>query len=201
MTPSPEEVTQLLKNWRNGDQSALDKLMPLVYDELHRMAHRYMRRERAGHTLQTSALVNEAYLRLVGQRDIEWQNRAHFFAVAAQVMRRLLVDYARGRKYAKRGGDRLQVTLDEKVGAFEGQPAEVLAVHEALEKLAVIDHRKSQLVELRYFGGMSVEETAEVLGVSGITVKREWLKAKAWLYREINRDSSHKPDPGQHQQE
>jgi RNA polymerase sigma-70 factor, ECF subfamily len=197
MAPSPEEVTRLLKNWRDGDQSALDKLMPLVYDELHRMARRYMRRERAGHTLQTSALVNEAYLRLVGQREIEWQNRAHFFAVAAQVMRRLLVDYARGRKYAKRGGDRLQVTLDEQAGAFEGQPAEVLALHEALEKLATVDQRKSQLVELRYFGGMSVEETAEVLGVSGITVKREWAKAKAWLYREINRGSSHKPDATQ----
>jgi RNA polymerase sigma factor (TIGR02999 family) len=198
MTPSPEEVTRLLKNWRNGDESALDQLMPLVYDELHRMAARYMRRERAGHTLQTSALVNEAYLRLVGRRDIEWQNRAHFFAVAAQVMRRLLVDYARGRKYAKRGGDRIQVTLDEGAGSSKGQPAEVLALHEALEKLAAVDRRKSQLVELRYFGGMSVEETAEVLGVSGITVKREWLKAKAWLYREIERGASLQPDPPQH---
>jgi RNA polymerase sigma factor (TIGR02999 family) len=193
MTPSPEEVTRLLKNWRSGDESALDRLMPLVYDELHRIARRYMRRERVGHTLQTSALVNEAYLRLVGRREIEWQNRAHFFAVAAQVMRRLLVDYARGRKFAKRGGDRLQVTLDEQAGAFEEQPAEVLALHEALEKLATVDQRKSQLVELRYFGGMSVEETAEVLGVSGITVKREWLKAKAWLYREIHKSGSHKP--------
>lgn len=196
MTPSPEEVTQLLRNWHNGDQSALDKLMPLIYDELHRMARRYMRRERTGHTLQTSALVNEAYLRLAGQRNIEWQSRAHFFAVAAQVMRRLLVDYARGRKYTKRGGDRLQVTLDETAGAFEGQPAEVLALHEALEKLAAVDQRKSRLVELRYFGGMSVEETAEVLGVSGVTVKREWLKAKAWLYREINKGGSHKSNPG-----
>jgi RNA polymerase sigma factor (TIGR02999 family) len=187
MTPAPREVTQLLADWRNGDQAALEKLMPIVYDELRRIAHRYMRRERPGHTLQTTALVNEAYLRLVGRREIEWQNRAHFFAVAAQVMRSLLVDYARGRKYAKRGGDRIQVTLDETAGAFEGQPAEVLALHEALEKLATVDRRKSQLVELRYFGGMSVEETAEVLGVSGITVKREWLKAKAWLYREINK--------------
>jgi RNA polymerase sigma factor (TIGR02999 family) len=190
MTTSPEKVTELLRNWRNGDESALDQLMPLVYDELHRMASRYMRRERAGHTLQTSALVNEAYLRLVGRREIEFQNRAHFFAVAAQVMRLLLVDYARGRKYAKRGGDRIQVTLDEAAGSSKGQPAEVLALHEALEKLATLDRRKSQLVELRYFGGMSVEETAEVLGVSGITVKREWLKAKAWLYREIGRGRS-----------
>jgi RNA polymerase sigma-70 factor (ECF subfamily) len=196
MASSAKEVTQLLMDWRNGDQTALDKLMPLVYDELHRLAHRYMRRERPGHTLQTSALVNEAYLRLVGQREMEWQSRAHFFAIAAQVMRHLLVDYARRRKYAKRGGDRIQVTLDEVVGATSGQPAEIIALHEALEKLAAIDQRKSQLVELRYFGGMSVEETAEVLGVSGITVKREWLKAKAWLYREIDRGGSLKPDPG-----
>jgi RNA polymerase sigma factor (TIGR02999 family) len=201
MTPSAREVTQLLTEWRNGDQAALEKLMPIVYDELRRIAHRYMRRERPGHTLQTTALVNEAYLRLVGRREIEFQNRAHFFAAAAQVMRRLLVDYARGRKYAKRGGDRIQVTLDEAVGSSKGQPAEVLALHEALEKLATVDRRKSQLVELRYFGGMSVEETAEVLGVSGITVKREWLKAKAWLYREIERSGSLETDAPRHRRE
>jgi RNA polymerase sigma factor (TIGR02999 family) len=187
MTPSPEEVTQLLKNWRSGDQSALDTLMPLVYDELHRMARRYMRRERAGHTLQTSALVNEAYLRLAGQRDIEWQSRAHFFAVAARVMRHLLVDYARNQKYAKRGGGAHQVTLDEAAIVSTGRNEQLLALDEALARLASIDNRKSRLVELRYFGGMSTEETAEVLGVSAITVKREWQKAKAWLYREMNR--------------
>jgi RNA polymerase sigma-70 factor (ECF subfamily) len=187
MTPSPEEVTQLLKNWRSGDQSALDTLMPLVYDELHRMARRYMRRERAGHTLQTSALVNEAYLRLAGQRDIEWQSRAHFFAVAARVMRHLLVDYARNQKYAKRGGGAQQVTLDEAAIVSTGRNEQLLALDEALARLASIDNRKSRLVELRYFGGMSTEETAEVLGVSAITVKREWQKAKAWLYREMNR--------------
>jgi RNA polymerase sigma-70 factor (ECF subfamily) len=187
MAPPPREVTQLLIDWRGGDESALNRLMPLVYDELRRIAHRYMRRERPGHTLQTTAVVNEAYVRLVGQRQVEFQNRAHFFAVAAQVMRHLLVDYARNQKYAKRGGGAQQVTLDEAAIVSTGRNEQLLALDEALARLASIDKRKSRLVELRYFGGMSTEETAEVLGVSAITVKREWQKAKAWLYREMNR--------------
>jgi RNA polymerase sigma factor (TIGR02999 family) len=186
MTPPQQEVTQLLIDWRKGDAAALDKLMPLVYDELRRIAHRYMRRERADHTLQTTALVNEAYVRLVGQDEMEFQDRAHFFAVAAQIMRHLLVDYARNRRYAKRGGGAEQVTLDETAIVCRGRNDQLLALDEALARLASIDERKSRLVELRYFGGMSTEETAEVLGVSVRTVKREWQKAKAWLYREVN---------------
>jgi RNA polymerase sigma factor (TIGR02999 family) len=189
MAGPPQEVTQLLIDWRHGDQAALDKLMPLVYDELRRIAHRYMKRERPSHTLQTTALVNEAYVRLVGQRDAEFQNRAHFLAVAAQVMRHLLVDYARNRRYEKRGGGARQVTLDEAAVLTQGRDEQLLALDQALGKLASIDRRKSQLVELRYFGGMNTEETAEVLGVSPITVKREWQKAKAWLYREMNSPS------------
>ena len=193
MASSPRDVTQLLTNWRDGDQTALDKLLPLVHDELRRIAHRYMRREGPGHTLQTTALVNEAYLRLAGGRQVEFQDRAHFFAVAAQVMRHLLVDYARNRRYAKRGGDAQQVSLDEAAEAAiaaqgrdeQGHDEQLLALDEALSKLASIDQRKSRLVELRYFGGMNTEETAEVLGVSPITVKREWQKAKAWLYRAL----------------
>jgi len=187
MTPSAREVTQLLTEWRNGDQAALEKLMPIVYDELRRIAHRYMRREQPGHTLQTTALVNEAYLRLVGQRNVEFQDRVHFFAVAAQVMRHILVDYARNRKYAKRGGGARQVSLDEAAIVSQGRNEQLLALDEALARLASLDKRKSELVELRYFGGMSTEEAAEVLGVSAITVKREWQKARAWLYREMNR--------------
>jgi RNA polymerase sigma factor (TIGR02999 family) len=190
MPAAPQEVTQLLVDWRNGDKAALNKLMPLVYDELRRIASRYMKRERAGHTLQTTALVNEAYLHLVGQQNVEWQNRAHFFAVAAQVMRHLLVDHARSRNYAKRGGGAQQVTLDETAVISEDRYADLLALDEALSKLAAMDSRKSQLVELRYFGGLSAAETAEVLGVSEITVKREWLKAKAWLYRELSQGTS-----------
>ncbi len=187
MTPPPHEVTQLLIDWREGDESALDRLMPLVYDELRQIAHRYMRRERPGLTLQTTAVVNEAYVRLVGQRRVEFQNRAHFFAVAARLMRHLLVDYARNQKYVKRGGGAQQVTLDEAAVVSPVRNEQLLALDEALARLASIDERKSRLVELRYFGGMSTEETAEVLGVSAITVKREWQKAKAWLYREMNR--------------
>jgi|SRR5262249_6219483 len=190
MTRSAREVTQLLTDWRNGDQAALEKLMPIVYDELRRIAHRYRRRERPGHTLQTTALVNEAYLRLVGQRNVEFQDRVHFFAVAAQVMRHLLVDYARNRKYAKRGGGARQVSLDEAAVVSQGRNEQLLALDEALARLASLDKRKSELVELRYFGGMSTEEAAEVLGVSTITVKREWQKARAWLYREMSRSVS-----------
>jgi RNA polymerase sigma-70 factor (ECF subfamily) len=189
MTPSPREVTQLLVDWRNGNQSALDGLLPLVYDELHRLAHNYMGRERPGHTLQTTALVNEAYMRLVNQNQVDWQSRAHFFANAAQVMRHLLVDYARRRKYAKRGGSARQITLDETALVSQERDTDLIALDEALERLAAIDLRKSRIVELRYFGGLSVEETSEVLAVSVITVKREWLKAKAWLYRELSQEN------------
>jgi RNA polymerase sigma factor (TIGR02999 family) len=191
MAASPHEVTQLLVEWRNGDAAAFDKLLPLVYDELRRIASRYMKRERAGHTLQTTALVNEAYLRLVNQQGIDWQDRAHFFAVAAQVMRRLLVDHARTNHYAKRGGNAVQVTLDEGAIVAESQNVEILALDEALTRLATVDERKVKIVELRYFGGLSAEETAAVLELSEITVKREWLKAKAWLFRELTQEANH----------
>lgn len=190
MTPSPQDVTQMLIAWQRGDSAALDQLMPLVYDELRRLAHRYMRRDRAGHTLQTTALVNEAYLRLADQKNMNWQSRAHFFALAAQVMRHLLIDYARRRRYAKRGGGARQVTLDEGAAVSPERSAELLALDEALRRLSALDPRKGQIVELRYFGGLSVKETAEVLGISDITVKREWSKAKAWLYRELSEGRS-----------
>lgn len=186
MTPSPQEVTQLLVAWRNGDEAARDELMPLVYQELHRLAHQYMSRERSGHTLQTSALVNEAFLRLADQRDVQWQNRAHFIGIAGQMMRRILVDYARNRGYAKRGGGAVQVSLDEELVVSDERSAEVVALDDALQSLARLDERKSRLVELRFFGGLSIEETAEVLGVSPGTVMRDWTLAKAWLRREMS---------------
>ena len=185
MTPSPQEVTQLLIEWTDGNQAARDELMPLVYEELRRLAHRYMGRERPGHTLQTSGLVNEAFLRLVDQTNVHWKNRAHFFAIAAQIMRRILVDYARSRRYAKRGGGARQVSLDEGLIVSEGRSAEVVELDDALKGLAAIDQRKSQIVELRFFGGLSIEETAEVLGVSPGTVMRDWTLAKAWLRKEM----------------
>jgi RNA polymerase sigma factor (TIGR02999 family) len=188
-SPSPQ-VTQLLVAWGNGDQVARDQLMGVVYDELHRLAHRYMKRESPGHTLQTSALVNEAFVRLVDQKNVRWQNRAHFFAIAAQMMRRILVDYARSRNYAKRGGGAAQVSLDEALIVSDERSAEVVNVHEALEHLAEFDARKSQIVELRFFGGLSIDETAEVLRVSPGTVMRDWTLAKAWLRREISSDDS-----------
>jgi len=184
--PSPGEVTQWLIAWSQGDRAALDKLMPLVYDELHRLAHRYMSRERPGHTLQTTALVNEVYLRLVDQKSVNWQNRAHFFAIAAQVMRQVLVDYARRRRYRKRGGQAVKVSLDEAAIVSQEHGVDLVALDEALTSLAAIDPRKSQIVELRFFGGLSVEETAEVLKVSPRTVMREWSLARAWLYRELS---------------
>ena len=190
MAASAHQITELLVSWRNGDKAALDQLMPLVYDELHSLAHRYMKRERPGQTLQTTALVNEAYLRLVDSKQVEWRNRAHFFAIAAQIMRHLLVDRARSRHSAKRGGGGRQVTLDETAVISSERDMELLGLDEALNKLAAFDERKSRLVELRYFGGLSVEEAAEVLGLSGITVKREWLKTKAWLYRELRQTQS-----------
>jgi RNA polymerase sigma-70 factor, ECF subfamily len=187
MTPPSQNITRLLLDWRNGDQTALDRLMPLVYEELRRMANHYMRNERRGHTLQTSALVNEAYLRLVDHENIEWQNRAHFFGVAAQAMRRILVDHARTRNYQKRGGGAQQVSLDEAMTLAGDRAAELIALDDALRELAKMDERKSRVVELRYFGGLSLEETAEALSVSIPTVTRDWNTAKAWLMREISR--------------
>jgi len=185
MTPSPQQVTQLLVAWRGGDQAARDELMPLVYEELRRLAHQYMSRERPGHTLQTSALLNEAYLRLVDQKNIDWQGRAHFFGIAARLMRQVLVDYARKRGYAKRGGDAHRVPLDEAMIVSEERAADVVALDDALKSLAEIDPRQSQIVELRFFGGLSIEETAEVLAVSPGTVMRDWTLAKAWLRRAV----------------
>jgi len=188
MTPTPQEITQLLVAWSDGDRAALDQLTPLVYEELRRLAHQYMSQERPGHTLQTSALVNEAYLRLIDQKDVHWQNRAHFFGIAAQMMRRILVDHARQRRYAKRGGAARQVPLDEAMIVSEERAADVVALDQALNSLAEIDPRKSQIVELRFFGGLSIEETAEVLKVSPGTVMREWTLAKAWLKRAVMSD-------------
>ena len=186
MLSSTKDVTQLLLDWSDGNQEALDRLTPLVYEELHRLAHQHMKRERRyqqGHTMQTSALVNEAYLRLIDQRNVHWQNRAHFFSIASRLMRRILVDHARSHQYAKRGGGALKVSLDEAAMVSQERAAELLALDDALTSLAAIDQRKSQVVELRFFGGMSVEETAVALGVSPITVKRDWSTAKAWLHR------------------
>lgn len=181
----PQGVTQLLLDWSEGDPRALDKLMPIVYDELHRLAHNYLRRERPGHTLQTTALVNEAYVRLVDQK-VGWQNRAQFLGVAAQLMRRILVDHARQHQASKRGGagrQRLSLTEADRIA---GRPdADLLAVHDALNNLAHIDPQQSRIVELRFFGGLSIEETAEVLGIGHATVERDWKLARAWLRREL----------------
>jgi RNA polymerase sigma-70 factor, ECF subfamily len=183
-SPSGTDVSVLLRAWSGGDQTALERLTPIVYRQLHRLAGRYMRRERPGHSLQTTALVNEAYMRLVGYTRMRWQDRAHFFAVAAQVMRRILVEHAR-RHNLKRGGDVPHVALDE--AALVGADADVdlVALDDAMTALARVDPRKMQVVEMRFFGGLSVEETAEVLGISPVTVKRDWRMAKAWLYREM----------------
>lgn len=185
MKVSSNEITQLLSDWRKGDQSAIQKLIPLVHNELRRIAHKYMKQENPGHTWQTTVLLNEAYLRLVGKKDLQFESRAHFFALAAQIMRHLLVDHARASRAAKRGGGSRHVSLDETAVLSEDKTAELLDLNEALNKLSQMDPRKSQIVELRYFAGLSVEETGEVLGISPITVKREWAKAKAWLYREL----------------
>ncbi len=190
MEPTPRnDVTELLVAWSNGNQAARDQLMGVVYDELHRLARRYMRRESPGHTLQTSALLNEAFLRLVDQKNVQWQNRAHFFGIAAQMMRRILVDYARSRNYEKRGGGARALSLDESLIVSDARNEEVVNVHEALERLTEFDSRKGQIVELRFFGGLSIEETAEVLGVSPGTVMRDWTLAKAWLRREMSPES------------
>lgn len=181
------ELTNLLDDWKHGDPSALEKLTPLIYDELRRIAHRYSRRERNGHTLQTTALINEAYVRLAGNDSPDWQNRQHFFAVTAQVMRHILIDHARRRRTLKHGGDGQQVSLSEVAAMTNERAAELIALDEALEELAALDARKSQVVQLRYFGGLSLEETAEALGVSLMTVRRDWRAAKAWLYKAVNR--------------
>jgi RNA polymerase sigma factor (TIGR02999 family) len=187
MSPQPtDRITRLLQAWHDGDTAARDELMPLVYDELHRLASGYMRRERPGHTLQTTALLNEAYLRLIGQSRTDWRSRAQFFGIAAQFMRRILVDHARARLSAKRQGG-LAEPLDESAVAVPARPPELLALDDALEQLAKVDPRKARVVELRYFGGLTVEETADVLDVSAITVMRDWSFAKAWLQRELHR--------------
>jgi RNA polymerase sigma-70 factor (ECF subfamily) len=183
----PRDVTDLLVAWSRGDQAALQRLAPLVEQELEVIAHRYLRRERPGHTLQTTALVNEAYLRLVGQREPRWQNRAHFFGIAAQMMRRILIDHARKVAYAKRGGRAPKVSLDEACVVGEERAAELVALDDALQALARVDERKSRVVELRYFAGLSVKESAEVLGVHPDTVSREWRRAKAFLRWELER--------------
>jgi len=183
---SPKEVTQLLRAWGNGDTAALEKLTPLVYEELHRLARRYMAQERPRHTLQATALVNEAYLRLVDSRKVRWQNRAHFFAVSATLMRRILVDFARQRRYQKRGGQAQQVSLDEALLVARERGADLVALDDALNALAAVDPRKSRVVELRFFGGLSVEEAAEALEVSADTVLRDWKLAKSWLLRELS---------------
>lgn len=183
-----EQITQLLKEWSEGNQSALDELMPLVYEELRRQASRYLRRERQGHTLQTTALIHEAYLKLIGQNKVEWQNRKHFFAIAAQAMRRILVDYARERKRKKRGGSAENLPFDEAIQiSSKGKSVDLIALDEALNKLAAFDKRQARIVELRYFSGLSIDETAEVLGISNATVRNDWNMAKAWLYQRISK--------------
>ena len=186
MSEASENVTQLLVDWSSGSKQALDRLVPIVYDELRRQAARYLKRERVGHTLQTTALIHEAYLRLVDQKNVHWQNRAHFFGIAAQLMRQILVDHARTRKRAKRGGSRIRVSLNEATAVATVRDLDIVALDEALARLAEIDPQQSRVVELRYFSGLNVEETAEVLGISPATVKREWRIAKAWLHREIS---------------
>jgi len=181
----PGRVTGLLLELSGGNRAAVDELVPFLYPELKRMAAAQLRRERPGHTLQVTALVHEAYLKLVDQRQANWQNRVHFFAVAARVMRRILVDYAKGRGREKRGGDARKTSLDEAVVVSEDRAFELVEINEALERLEALDRRQAQVVEMRFFGGLSVEETAEALGVSEPTVKREWAMAKAWLHREI----------------
>jgi RNA polymerase sigma-70 factor (ECF subfamily) len=185
----PQEVSQLLVDWGNGNQAALDRLMALVYTELRQLAHRYMRRERPGHTMQTTALIHEAYLRLVDQHQVRWQHQAHFFGIAARLMRQILIEHARRHTRAKRGGGVGTLALDETAIVSQARATELLALNDALERLATIDPRKSQVVELRFFGGLSVEEAAQVLNIAHNTVLRDWRMAKAWLRREIGYES------------
>jgi RNA polymerase sigma factor (TIGR02999 family) len=184
--PKSRPITEILHDWNDGKQEALDALLPLVYDELHRQAARYLRRERVGHTLQPTALINEVYLKLIDQRDVNWQNRAHFFGIAAQVMRRILVDYAKSRHREKRGGANETLPLEAAEFAIShGKTVDLVALDEALTRLAELDHRQANIVELKFFSGLSIEETAEVLGVSPATVKNDWKSAKAWLFQEM----------------
>jgi len=188
MEENSQQITQLLKQWSNGDAEVLDDLMPLVYIELRRQASGYLRRERSDHTLQPTALINEAYLKLIDQRDVKWQNRAHFFAIAAQAMRRILVDYARERHREKRGGAAENLPIDEALTIVSQEKSvDLVALDEALNKLATFDDRQAKVVELRYFSGLSIDETAEVLNVSNVTVRRDWNMAKAWLHQEITK--------------
>lgn len=190
MDHSPHDVTRLLQDWSEGDAEAAERLMPLVYDELRRLARSYLRRERTDHTLQPTALVNEAYLKLIGQTRVNWQNRSHFFGIAAQVMRRVLVDHARAHASEKRGGPQRKLSLDEANVPAGERASELLALDEALRNLSEVFPRKGRVVELRFFGGLSVEETAATLGVSDKTVMREWESAKLWLYRELDREGA-----------
>jgi RNA polymerase sigma factor (TIGR02999 family) len=185
MKATTHQVTHLLTDWRNGDQTALDRLLPLVYDELHRIAARYMRGERRRNTLQTTALVNEAYMRLADYKRMQWQDRAHFFAVAAQAMRRILIDFARARQNLKRGGDAERVSFDEGILATSTNGTDLLALNEALEQLAMMNARQARVVELRYFGGLNEEEVAHVLGIAPRTVRSDWRLARAWLYKTL----------------
>ena len=191
MTDASPNLTQLLINYSAGDRQALEQLLPEVYDELRKLAQSYMRRESKEHTLQPTALVHEAYFKLIDQRGVKWQNRAHFYGVAAQMMRRILIDHARQRKAAKRGGSQARISFDEGLHwAAEEEGPDLLVLDQALQKLEKLDERQAQVVEMRYFGGLSIEETAEVLDTSPATVKRDWAMAKAWLYRELNPDES-----------
>lgn len=185
-TSSPQEITELLVAWGNGDEAALEKLTPLVYQELRRLAGGYLKRERPDHTLQTTALVHEAYLRLIDWKNVKWQNRAHFFGISAQLMRRILVDFARSRQFAKRGGKERHVSLEEASVVAPGRPVDIVALDDALKALWDLDQRQSRVVELRFFGGLSIAETAEVLKVSEGTVRRDWSVAQAWLHRELS---------------
>ena len=192
MTPSPHEISQLLHAWGEGDASAFDRLMSIVYDELRRMARRHMARQSPDHTLQTTALINEAWLRLIDWKRVSWQNRAHFFGVSARLMRYILVDFARTRKQQKRGGRAPHVPLDEAAAVSADRSEDLVALDDALNALAKYDARKCQIVEMRFFGGLSVNETAEAMGLAPVTIIREWNKAKAWLYQELNPE----PDDG-----
>ncbi|MGB0012283.1 MAG: sigma-70 family RNA polymerase sigma factor [Candidatus Sulfotelmatobacter sp.] len=188
--PYPNEVTKLLQRWRDGNREALDALVPLVYEELRRLAHRHLRNERQDHTLQSTALVNEAYFRLVGQNFPEWEGRAHFFAIAAQLMRQILVDYARSRRAAKRGSSVCTVMLDDIEALPQRKDVDVVALNDALNTLAELDPRQTRVVELRFFAGLSSEEISEVMGIGTATVQRDWTAARAWLHREMSRRSS-----------
>jgi RNA polymerase sigma-70 factor (ECF subfamily) len=190
MAPSTQEITGLLVAWGDGDESALEKLTALIYDDLHRQARRYMGRENPGNLLQTTALINEAYLRLIDYKSVRWQNRAHFFGVAAQIMRRILVDMARAENSAKRGGEALRVSLIEAEGVTQPLSVDIVALNDALDALAALDPRRSKVVELRFFGGLTNDEIAEALKVSEGTVRRDWSLAQAWLFRELNRGAS-----------